>query len=111
MGQTIHLIQAAFQAGAAGLDDASRVAGGGRHIQNARRDLIVQFLKGTTFPDVYWTDIPLWNPDTQVLELEPFPFLLPHELFARFVSVAGFEKSRYHLPTHIWRNRDCSTRA
>lgn len=86
---TVHLIQMAHRAGASGLDEVRSAATSGRHMQNARRDLIRQFLKGTNFPAVYWTDIPLWNRDEQILQLEPFPFLLPHELFAKFLGVQG----------------------
>ena len=85
----MHLIQVAHQAGASGLEEVRSAASSGRHMQNARRDLMVPFLTGTTFLDVYWTDIPLWNRDEQTLQLEQFPFLLPHELFAKFLHAAG----------------------
>ena len=87
--ETVSLIKKAFDAGASGLDDVASAACHGKHMQNARRDLMVKFLKGVSFPDIYWQDIPLWNPDKQVLELVQFPFLLPHELFAKMIESGG----------------------
>ena len=78
--ETVELIQKAYGAHAEGLDELLRAGGAGRHMQNSRRDLMRALLKGCKMPDLYWADIPVWNGNTNALELLPFPFILPHEV-------------------------------
>ena len=58
----------------------------GRCIQNARRDLLKQFLKNTSMPLLYWAEIPLWDESRDRALPTWFPFLLPHEIFARLLQ-------------------------
>ena len=76
----VELIQKAYGAGAEGLDELIRAGGAGRHMQNSGRDLMRALLKRCNMPDLYWANIPVWNKDTQALELLAFPFLLPREV-------------------------------
>ena len=55
-------------------------------MQNARRDLLRQFLKNTTMPQVYWAEIPMWDEASDCCKDTWFPFLLPHEVFARLLQ-------------------------
>ena len=105
--ETIELIQKAYAANASGLTELSTAAGAGRHLKNARRDLMSQCLKHTTMPDLYWALIPVWNQDKGELELVEFPFLLPHELFGNMIQDKGFVKDVWmSLPPEMSKLRD-----
>ena len=56
-------------------------------------------LKGKDAPPLYWSPIPVLNLTTNALEEVSFPFLLPHEFFARIVA----KKDRSELMgARIW---------
>ena len=95
--ETVELIQRAFHAGAAGMDELQGAAAQGRCMQNARRDLLRHFLKHTTMPALYWAKIPLWNDSTLSAEEEWFPFLLPHEVFVRLLQSDSSARPMLHF--------------
>ena len=95
--ETVELIQRAFAAGAAGLEEIQGAAAQGRCMKNARRDLLRHFLKHTTMPALYWAKVPLWDASIHACADTWFPFLLPHEVFARLLQSDGSARPQLHF--------------
>ena len=95
--ETLTLMQKAKDAGTPGLESWSRLGGGGKHPQNAHRDLLRALLKKKDGPNLYWANIPLWDQDSSTSVLEPLPFLLPHEVFAHYMKSRPLKDVRSDL--------------
>ena len=73
--ETLTLMQKAKDAGTPGLESWSRLGGGGKHPQNAHRDLLRALLKKKDGPNLYWANIPLWDQDSSTSKLESSTFV------------------------------------
>ena len=80
------ICQSAAGAGATQVADLGRAGASGKHSGNCPRDLMRALLKNKDLCSLYWAPIPLLDPGTGALVEVDFPFLLPHELFAKLVS-------------------------
>ena len=69
--ETVTLVQKANAAGAKGLARMRNAAGGGKHMKNASRDLMAQFLKTPSFPPEYLAEIPLLDKNTGIVSRVP----------------------------------------
>ena len=84
--ETVALLQKAAKAGTPGMGSFARLAGGGKHMKNAHRDVMRTLLRGASGPSLYWAQVPLWNDEDLVAVPLPLPFLLPHEIFAHYLK-------------------------
>ena len=64
--------------GAEGVDRFAAAGGGGKHPQNAARDLMRALLSKTSMPNTTWFDVPCWNPHAMEKHVYKIPSLLPH---------------------------------
>ena len=72
----------------AGVQDVERMAkAGGRHgWKNAAGNLLRVILLNVSFPELYWADVPVWDPDANKKTTALLPFLLPFEVLEKLVS-------------------------
>ena len=90
--QTHDVVHSAQDAGATGSEDMARAGGSGRHPKNMCRDLTRTLLKNIIWPDEYWAEIPIRNPDDGTMHMVSFPFLLPHEVLRHLLEANGLAK-------------------
>ena len=84
---TQQICKSAAGAGASEVRDLGKAGAGGRQLGNAQRDLMRALLKDKTDAcNLYWAKVPLLDPGSGELEHTDFPFLLPHELFAKMIA-------------------------
>ena len=57
-----------------------------------------KLMKGCTFPDPYWVEVPFLNKETGLVEIQECPVLLPHEVLAYFVEKDASRLSSW-MPT------------
>ena len=82
-GRDVALTARAGQnSGASDVSQLAKAGAGGKHPQNACRDLMRQLLKTTSMPELYWQEIPVWDAETGQQEVASMPFLLPHQVLA-----------------------------
>ena len=55
-------------------------------------------MRGCTFPDPYWVEVPFLNKETGLVEIQECPVLLPHEVLAYFVEKDASRLSSW-MPT------------
>lgn len=87
----VQLVTKAQHAGAFGVDDLAKAGGGGKHLQNASRDLLAMLVRNCDWPSVYMAPIPLYNESKGCLEPTLLPFLLPHELVGHLLEGKDLE--------------------
>ena len=87
--RALTLFQDAVDAKAVGCRKLSRVAknrAGILNKKNIARGLLTHMLRGKGWPELYWTQIPLYCNKTQEPVTCDMPFLLPHEVVAALLS-------------------------
>ena len=55
-------------------------------------------MRGCTFPDPCWVEVPFLNKETGLVEIQECPVLLPHEVLAYFVEKDASRLSSW-MPT------------
>jgi len=79
--QTQYLASTASGAGALGVRDLAATGARGACPGNMHRDLLRQYLKGTSVPRPYFAEVPIHDPRTDEDGVKVMlPFLLPHEM-------------------------------
>ena len=76
------LARGARNSGAGDVNDLAKVGAGGRHPQNAARNLMRALLKETDMPPLFHHPVKLWNKETNQQDMITIPFLLPHQVLA-----------------------------
>ena len=105
--QTQNLARATVFAGARGVEDFAKAAGGGQHPKNAHRDLMRAMLKGAVPPDPYFASVPVHCKQTNQRQLADMAFMLPHEVLCQLVEKNGscrdFQPVEGHLLEEVRR--------
>ena len=86
------LVASATEAGAKGSEDLAKCGTSGANPKNMHRDMLRALLRNVTWPDMYWADIPVLDPDTGLEHMISFPFMLPHEIIRHLLEQHGLQK-------------------
>ncbi|CAE6969872.1 unnamed protein product [Symbiodinium sp. CCMP2592] len=82
---------AAAEAGSSSSVNNFAAAGaGGRQPGNFARDLLRSLCRGAPL-ELFWYDIPFWDPASDSEIVQPHPFLLPHEVIHHLVHQQGLK--------------------
>ena len=77
---------AAYKEGATSVAGFAKASNWGAAPKNLARYFMAQVLKDCTMPEIFYYDIPLWDPATRSQVTRKHPFLLPHEVIHHLLS-------------------------